>query len=52
MLPEKRRANRQRNSQAKKKAFEIDNGNDSEFEDNSDEEMPVQKTPQNKTPKG
>ncbi|GFS79328.1 multiple RNA-binding domain-containing protein 1 [Nephila pilipes] len=40
-----------RNAQAKRKAFEVDFGNNSEYEDNSDEEMPVQKTPQNKRPK-
>ncbi|GFU23312.1 hypothetical protein NPIL_355691 [Nephila pilipes] len=41
-----------RNVQTKRKAFEVDNGNGSEFEDNSDEEMPAQKTPQNKRLKG
>ncbi|GFU06848.1 RRM domain-containing protein [Nephila pilipes] len=42
-----------RNAQVKKgkKTFEK-KGNDSEFENDSDIEMPVQKTPQNKMPKG
>ncbi|GFS96681.1 hypothetical protein NPIL_69321, partial [Nephila pilipes] len=48
MVRQKQRSRSDSNFQAKEKVFEVDNGNGSDFE----EEMPIQKTPQNKTPKG
>ncbi|GFR12799.1 multiple RNA-binding domain-containing protein 1 [Trichonephila clavata] len=47
----KKRATPSKRGQAKK-AFEVDNDYDSDFDGDSGEEMVVQKTPKNKTPQG